>query len=298
MQVFESREVRHFIGRLDRGERIPEALSEFARDRRIETAWIQAIGALEWVELVEYDQVAKAYREPRRIDRAVEILSFVGNISKKDGQPFVHLHAALSYEADEEIKTVGGHVIDGSVFACEFRILAHDDLELTRLPHEGTGLHLWEESAAKKHEARREEQKNSWAQVAAASEWASKPPAPTVYDSPRAGHSKPARTKPSRPPVYIPENLEPPPPKDPLPEKRRVSEEEFFEEPIPQVGDFVDHRQFGLCRVDGEDEDGGLIIRLSSGARRTIKLDYLRVLPSRVDDANGRKIFPLEPKKK
>ena len=70
----------------------------------------------------------------------------------------------------------------------------------------------------------------------------------------------------------------------------------FLDEPIPQKGDFVDHRQFGLCRVEGEDEDGGLRIRLPSGVRKVIRLDFLEVLPPRHE--GDRKVFPLRPRKR
>ena len=84
---------------------------------------------------------------------------------------------------------------------------------------------------------------------------------------------------------------------EPLPEKRRMTEAEFFEEPIPERGDFVDHQVFGLCRVEGESDTGGLIIRLDTGARKTIKLDYMKVHAAR-EDAEGRKIFTVRPKRR
>ena len=65
---------------------------------------------------------------------------------------------------------------------------------------------------------------------------------------------------------------------------------------VPAKGDWIDHRQFGLCRVDGDDEDGGLRIRLPSGIRKVIKLDVLEVLSPRLE--GERKIFPLRPRRR
>ncbi len=68
------------------------------------------------------------------------------------------------------------------------------------------------------------------------------------------------------------------------------------EEPTLVKGDYVEHRQFGLCRVDGEDPDGALILRLPSGNRKHIRLDFLEVLPPRQD--GERRIYPLRPRKR
>jgi hypothetical protein len=65
---------------------------------------------------------------------------------------------------------------------------------------------------------------------------------------------------------------------------------------VPAKGDWIDHRQFGLCRVDGDDEDGGLRIRLPSGVRKVIKLDVLDVLSPRLE--GERKIFPVRPRRR
>lgn len=65
---------------------------------------------------------------------------------------------------------------------------------------------------------------------------------------------------------------------------------------MPQKGDWIDHRQFGVCRVDREDEDGGLVIRLPSGVRKTIKLDYMEVGRPRAEP--NRRVFPLRPRKR
>ena len=64
----------------------------------------------------------------------------------------------------------------------------------------------------------------------------------------------------------------------------------------PERGDWVDHKQFGLCRVENLAEDGGLLIRLETGRRKLIKLDFLDVLEPRED--GGRKIYPLRPKRR
>jgi hypothetical protein len=86
----------------------------------------------------------------------------------------------------------------------------------------------------------------------------------------------------------------PAPTPDPIPTKKRQAST-YMDEHYPEKGDWVDHARFGLCRVDGETPDGGLLIKLPSGARKTIKLDYLVVGEPR--DENGTRVFPVGPKK-
>ena len=68
------------------------------------------------------------------------------------------------------------------------------------------------------------------------------------------------------------------------------------EELVPARGDWVEHRQFGLCRVDRESEDGGLWIRLPSGVHKSIRLDVMEVLPPKMD--GDKRIFPVRPRRK
>ena len=66
-----------------------------------------------------------------------------GNLSERDGEPFWHLHATVSLREGDRDVTYGGHVVDGSVFALEFRIDCFDGLDLRRSHDDATGLQLW-----------------------------------------------------------------------------------------------------------------------------------------------------------
>ena len=71
----------------------------------------------------------------------LEIISCTGNISLKEGVPFVHAHAVLS---DEQGKTIGGHLFSETpVFAGEFYIQELTGSPFSRKHDEETGLMLW-----------------------------------------------------------------------------------------------------------------------------------------------------------
>jgi hypothetical protein len=299
MMVFESQQTRRLIGRMERGETVPEAFRRIAQKHDVSCGWIRALGAFEWVELCEYDQQEQRYRPARRFGEC-EILSLEGNLSLKDGAPFAHVHATVSRETDRGVEVIGGHLTSGAVFACEFTVECYDDLELERQPDRDTGLSLWaREPAAQAPEpaAASGSQPSggamSWAQVAAASEQlqqqgAATPPAPGPSKSGRGEARKPAPRPES--------DTAPPVTPDPLPQRRRTTEQEFFSEPVPVKGDWVEHPKFGLCRIEREDSEGGIVIRLPSGVRKTIRLDYLQVLPA--EQRDDRRVFPVKPRRR
>jgi predicted DNA-binding protein with PD1-like motif len=271
-------------------------LTTFASDESIDGAWVTALGAFEWVEVCEYTQGTQQYTEPRRFGPC-EILALQGNLSWKDGVPLLHAHVTLSRELVDRIEVFGGHLVDGQVFALEARIDVFDAPRLERERDEATGLHLWSggeraagnpagsarasaEDARRAFTRAREEAAaaapSAWSEVARVSDEASRASPPMRRIAP----------KPIDPlePYVVP---------DRVPERTRDAS--FLDEPVPERGDWVDHRQFGLCRIDRIEDDGALLIRTETGRRRRISLDVLEVLPPR--DDGKRKIFPLRSKK-
>lgn len=131
----------YFVGKLDRGDDLLEALTDVARENGIRLGQVKAIGALEKACIAYYDQTTKTYNY-LDLSGGHEILNLTGNISRKDGEPMVHAHVTLS---DEEGRAFGGHLGKGSVvFACEFWIQPWIGPDLVRGFDEDTGLPLWE----------------------------------------------------------------------------------------------------------------------------------------------------------
>jgi uncharacterized protein len=126
---------------LDHGADMIAQITELARDLEIETAVFSAIGAFSSAELGCYDQVKHEYGKIL-VDEPVELVSCSGNITIRDGQPFVHAHAAL---ADRDGKVLGGHLMNGTVFAAEVHLQELLGQPLRRVHDQTTGLKLWGE---------------------------------------------------------------------------------------------------------------------------------------------------------
>lgn len=108
------------VARIDRGEEIVEQLREIARCENITAASVSAIGAVSEFVAGAYEMKTKEFcHNEYRGD--YEITSLTGNVTQKDGAPYLHLHVAC---ADKTGKTVGGHLTRAVVsVTCEVVIL-------------------------------------------------------------------------------------------------------------------------------------------------------------------------------
>ncbi len=130
----------HFIGRLERGVDLLDALTERIRQAGVQLGRVEAIGAVEKARVGFYDQGSRVYRY-LQFDRPLEILALKGNVSLKEGQPMLHAHVTFG---DENGHAFGGHLAPGTVvFACEYILEGFAGGELHRGHDEATGLPLW-----------------------------------------------------------------------------------------------------------------------------------------------------------
>ena len=133
-----SREI--FMGKLSCGCDLLEELTDVCVKLNVRLGRVEAIGAIQKARIGFYNQESREYQFSS-LDCPLEIAHLIGNVSLKDGKPFVHAHVTL---ADEEGKSYGGHLAPGTlVFACEFVLEAFDGERFERGPDEETGLPLW-----------------------------------------------------------------------------------------------------------------------------------------------------------
>jgi predicted DNA-binding protein with PD1-like motif len=136
----EFRPGRAFLGKLAPGEEMVSALAEFCRDRGIQTGWVSAIGTMRRGVVGYFEQEERLYRR-LAVEEPMEIVSCQGNVSLRDGQPFVHLHVVLS---GSDGRTVAGHLFEGIAFVGEFWVQEMIGTALERVPDADSGLALWD----------------------------------------------------------------------------------------------------------------------------------------------------------
>jgi predicted DNA-binding protein with PD1-like motif len=132
---------RSLLARLDHGAEIIAQITDIAKERQIEAGTFYAIGALTRADLGYYDQEAHEYHNSP-VEGPVELASCSGNISLRDGRPFVHAHAVL---ADGRGHTWAGHLMRGGIFAGELYLQELLGPQLNRTHDHVTGLYLWAE---------------------------------------------------------------------------------------------------------------------------------------------------------
>jgi hypothetical protein len=129
---------REFLASLEHGADWREEIEEFAAREGIESAWFNAMGAVQDAELWYYDQGDTEYQSVT-FDEPLEVAACVGNVALLDGDPFAHTHAVLSRPSGQ---AVAGHLNAATVFAGEVYLRSFEE-PLAREHDETTDLDLW-----------------------------------------------------------------------------------------------------------------------------------------------------------
>ena len=124
--------------RLTAGERIPDALVEFARKENWISGWLSGIGGVDEVVLAYFDRTVREYKQ-RRFDGVYELLSCVGDLSTVDGAPFWHLHAVIG---DANYQVAGGHLTGLRIAVTGEFWLTQGKGRVDRVQDDQTGLRL------------------------------------------------------------------------------------------------------------------------------------------------------------
>ncbi len=132
---------RVVVRRLAPGGDLLEELTKLARDENITLGAITGIGALRGAVVGTVSTTSGQYTTTS-LSGDLEMCALEGNVSLKDGAPFVHVHVTV---ADEQGRCFGGHVMPGcEIFVAEVTIWDLEGPALVREPRaECRGLALW-----------------------------------------------------------------------------------------------------------------------------------------------------------
>jgi len=136
--MFSKKINQQWILRLQKGEEIVTSITRFCVDNQIKLGSITGIGAVDKVKLGLYDSKKKQYNT-KEFFEDMEVTSLVGNVSLKDGKPFLHLHITL---ANSDFKVFGGHLYEAYICATGEIILDEINGSVDRFLDSETNLHL------------------------------------------------------------------------------------------------------------------------------------------------------------
>ncbi|MFM8314648.1 MAG: PPC domain-containing DNA-binding protein [Deltaproteobacteria bacterium] len=95
-----------------KGEKLVATLTRDVSDLGLKGGLISGLGALIDVELGYYHLEEKDYHRKTFSEMDYELISLTGNLSLKEGKPYIHVHAALG---DNQFRVFGGHLFEANV---------------------------------------------------------------------------------------------------------------------------------------------------------------------------------------
>lgn len=96
----------HYVVRIDKGEEVLACIEKLCRKEGIKLGSAVGLGACDRVTVGLFDTVNKVYKK-NTFTGPMEITSLVGNISTKEGEPYLHFHINV---CNEENHILGGHL--------------------------------------------------------------------------------------------------------------------------------------------------------------------------------------------
>lgn len=134
---YKGAESTYFL-RLDPDEKIVESLMAFLEEQFIPSGTFTAVGAVKEVTLRYFDQYNKTFIE-KVFSEPMEVTSLTGNITTKDGVPYIHPHIVLG---KKDFSTLSGHLKEGIVGPTLEIVINAFDLSIDRTYSQAIGLNI------------------------------------------------------------------------------------------------------------------------------------------------------------
>lgn len=127
-----------YVIRLEVGDEIVAAIKELCKAEKIKTATVRGIGAVNKAEIGYYSTDDQRYHS-KSFEHQYEMIDLNGNVTTKDGDPYIHLHVALS---DENYSFIGGHLNSAVIsITAEIFVTVLDGV-ISRRINPDTGLNI------------------------------------------------------------------------------------------------------------------------------------------------------------
>jgi predicted DNA-binding protein with PD1-like motif len=101
-----------FVLVFETNDELAGGLEKFASEQKLASASFKAIGALSFAKLGWLNWQTKQYEPSVILDEQIELLSLIGDVALKDGEPQVHAHAVVG---KRDGTAHGGHLLQACV---------------------------------------------------------------------------------------------------------------------------------------------------------------------------------------
>ncbi|MFX1530901.1 MAG: PPC domain-containing DNA-binding protein [Promethearchaeota archaeon] len=139
MRSIESKIKRIIVGKVEPDEDLIESINQMIKNHKIKSGLINCIGALKKYTIGYFDINLKEYLR-KTFDDYIELVSCMGNISFRDGEPIIHLHIAIG---TKDYSISGGHLLQPSIVSITGEVYIFEiDEKLNRAEDSQLGLFL------------------------------------------------------------------------------------------------------------------------------------------------------------
>lgn len=129
-----------YVLRLDPGEEIVASLTRLVEQEQVQLGSVTAIGAANDVTIGIFSTQEKQYHA-RRYQGDYEISALVGNVTRKEGEPYLHLHITIGNPVTGEVHA--GHLTSATISATLELFLQVWDGQVGRKFSDQVGLNLF-----------------------------------------------------------------------------------------------------------------------------------------------------------
>ena len=130
---------QNFLVYIQIDEPVMETLTSVCKNNGIMNGQISGIGAVKEIEMGAYDLDSKSYLRKQYPDNH-ELISFQGNITLKEGNPFIHAHITIG---NHDLHTRGGHLFEMKVAVVGEFIIRNIESNVHREFDKNIGLAVW-----------------------------------------------------------------------------------------------------------------------------------------------------------
>ena len=130
-----------YVLSLDNHVEVSAAIAAFCAEKGILAGNVMGLGAVSEATFRFLDPNTLKYVD-KTFTEQMEITNLTGNISQKDGKPYLHLHITASRR---DYTCIGGHLLTAYINgACELYVEAFTDAFVGRYADPQTGINLYQ----------------------------------------------------------------------------------------------------------------------------------------------------------
>ena len=130
-----------YVLSLDNHVEVSAAIAAFCVEKGILAGNVMGLGAVSEATFRFLDPNTLKYVD-KTFTEQMEITNLTGNISQKDGKPYLHLHITASRR---DYTCIGGHLLTAYINgACELYVEAFPGVEIGRYADPATGINLYQ----------------------------------------------------------------------------------------------------------------------------------------------------------